>query len=220
MIWNHSSYTVVSRSWIEKHPVLLNTPIILAWSARFPLRDALIVGSMNPIPERTSGIYMWGFDANDLEIIWYVGESIDIRGRLCTHHRHLRQGVNQIPKGFLNGSFQGLEDVASGWECNRKDPLVLDCLRNRQEMDKIKKAGDTFANQAFARFALIASKTKEELRAIEHAATYNLRPLVVKKYKSAPNHLEITNVPSPTEQDWQQGWRDIYKALVKHRIAT
>jgi hypothetical protein len=162
---------------------------------------------------------MWGFDVNDLEIIWYVGESINIRGRLCTHHFHLRKGVNQIPKGFLNGSFQGLGDVASGWECNRKDPLVLERLRNREEMDKIKKAGYTFANQAFARFAPVVDKTKQELRAIEHAATYNLKPLVVKKYKSAPNHIEIKHVPSPAEQDWRQGWRAIYKMLVEQRIA-
>lgn len=88
--------------------------------------------------------------------------------------------MNQIPKGLLDGNFQGLKDVASGWGCNRKDPPALGRLRNREEMVKIKKAGYTFASQAFARFAPIGGETKQELRVIEHAATYDLKPLVVK----------------------------------------
>lgn len=78
----------------------------IAWGERFPLRDVFSTGQVNPAPERIGGVYMWGYDANDEEIIWYVGSANRFRTRLRQHYLSLMSCQYQIPKGFLKGIFK------------------------------------------------------------------------------------------------------------------
>jgi hypothetical protein len=66
--------------------MFLNTTTTIAWGERFPLRDVFTKGQSNPAPERIGGVYMWGYDANDTEIIWYVGSANKFRTRLRQHY--------------------------------------------------------------------------------------------------------------------------------------
>src|SRR5688500_9723615 len=147
-------------------------PATIAWGAPLPLRDVFASGQANPAPESVGGIYMWGYDANDKEIIWYVGSATKFRTRLRFHYMSLMSCRYQLPKGFLNGDFKELADAASGWACDLNNPLVIDRLRDWEHMQKVYKAGHTFANQAFARVAQLGGKSEPELRAIESAVIY------------------------------------------------
>jgi hypothetical protein len=193
-------------------------PTIIEWSERFPLREVFTRGQANPVPERTGGVYMWGYDANDKEIIWYVGSATNFRTRLRQHYLLLMSCQYQLPKGFLNGSFKELADVASGWACDLNNPLVLERLRDWEHMQYVHRAAHAFANQAFARIARIGSASESELRAIEFAVIYDLQPIINHRHKSSPNHVRVTHVPPPTEHDWLQGWRVIHNDLVKQGV--
>lgn len=193
-------------------------PTIIAWSERFPLHDVFARGQANPVPERTGGIYLWGYDANDTEIIWYVGSATNFRTRLRQHYLLLMSCQYQLPKGFLNGSFKELADIASGWACDLNNPLVLERLRDWEHMEKVHRAAHTFANQAFARIAPIAGPSESELRVIESAVIYDLQPIINHRHKSSPNHVKITHVPSATEHDWLQSWRVMHNDLVRQRV--
>jgi len=193
-------------------------PTTIAWGARFPLRDVFAGGQANPAPESVGGVYMWGYDANDKEIIWYVGSAAKFRTRLRFHYMSLMSCQYQLPKGFLNGDFKELADVASGWACDLNSQLVLDRLRDWGHMQKVYKAGHTFANQAFARVAQIGGKSEPELRAIESAVIYDLQPLINHRHKAAPNHIRVTHVLSPTDDDWLRSWHVVHSELVKQRV--
>lgn len=193
-------------------------PTILSWSERFPLHSVLMRGQANPAPERTGGIYLWGYDANDKEIIWYVGSATKFRTRLREHYLKLMSCQYQLPKGFLNESFRELADIASGWACDLNNPLVLERLRDWEYMYNVHRAAHTFANQAFARIAQITGVSDSELRAIENAVIYDLQPIINHRHKSSPNHIKVTHVLPPTEHSWLQSWRVIHSDLIKQGV--
>jgi hypothetical protein len=193
-------------------------PTILSWSARFPLHNVFMHGQANPAPERIGGIYMWGYDANDKEIIWYVGSATKLRARLREHYLKLMSCQYQLPKGFLNRNFRELADIASGWACDLNNPHVLERLRDWEYMQNVHRAAHIFANHAFARIAQINGASDSELRAIESAVIYDLQPVINHRHKSSPNHVRVTHVPSPAEHSWPQSWRVINDDLVKHGV--
>jgi hypothetical protein len=156
--------------------------------------------------------------ANDKEIIWYVGSATKLRARLREHYLKLMSCQYQLPKGFLDGSFRELADVASGWACDLNNPLVLERLRDWGHMQHVHRAAHTFANQAFARTAQITGASDSELREIESAVIYDLQPIINHRHKASPNHVKVTHVPSPAEQDWLQSWRVTHNELVKHGV--
>jgi hypothetical protein len=190
----------------------------IAWGERFPLRDVFSTGQVNPAPERIGGVYMWGYDANDEEIIWYVGSATKFRTRLRQHYLYLMSCQYQIPRGFLNGSFKEPADVASGWACDLHKPQVIERLQDWNQMHDVYRGAHAFANQAFARIAQISGKTDSELRAIESAVIYDLQPIINHRHKAAPNHIQVAHVLSPEDPDWLQNWRIVHNYLVKQRV--
>lgn len=198
--------------------MLNGMPTTISWSARFPLYKILLRGQANPAPEHTGGVYMWGYDANDKEIIWYVGSATKFRSRLREHYLKLMSCQYQLPKGFLHGSFSELADVASGWACDLNNPLVLERLRDWEHMQNVHRAAHAFANQAFARIAQISGASGSGLRAIESAVIYDLQPIINHRHKWSPNHVQVTHVLSPAEHDWLQSWRVIHSDLVKQGV--
>lgn len=191
---------------------------ILKWTARFPLRDVLLPGSRNPVPEGTRGIFMWGFDALDREILWYVGKSVNIRSQLRAHHGYLERGENQIPKGFLKGRFETLADVASDWKRDPNDPRMVEQLRDPNRMGEILRAGRDFANSAYARIARLGGKSETELEAIKKAVIYDLQPFINKRSKSTSHTLRVKHVLAVTESDWLEGWHVTHEMLVEQQI--
>lgn len=197
----------------------MNNLFTLNWGARFPLQEVVTAGKVNPALDRVGGLYLWGFDASGREIVWYVGKTSNLKKRLIEHYFSLMSGQYQIPKGFLKGSFDELADVTSGWACDRWDPRVLDRLKDWVQMHDVFKGGHAFAHQAFARVAPMAGSSKDELGAAEHAAIYDLQPVVIKQCKSTPNQARVTHVVSPDEPDWLQGWRETHRALIRAGLA-
>jgi hypothetical protein len=192
--------------------MLLDTPTIIKWGARFPLREAEQKGEANPVPAGVRGIYLWGFDAFEKEIIWYIGKGV-LRSRLCAHIKWLETAHNQIPKGFLNGNFKSLADVASGWKRDPKDPRVLECLRDKECMSNKIKAGHAFASQAFARIAPVSDKAEKELYEVESAVIYELQPFINQRNKKTSNYFKVFHEPSPVEHSWLQDWDATRKLL-------
>jgi hypothetical protein len=196
----------------------LKIPMTLEWGERFPLRDVFTNEQPNLAPERMGGIYMWGYDANETEVIWYVGSATKLRARLRQHYLYLMSCQYQIPKGFLNGSFKELADIASGWACDLNNQLIIERLRDWNQMHDIYKGAHEFANQAFSRIAPINGKTESELRAIESAVIYDLQPIINHRHKAAPNHIQVTHVLSAVDSDWLQRWRSVHNVLVKQGV--
>jgi hypothetical protein len=95
---------------------------------------------------------------------------------------------------------------------------VLERLQDWEWMQNVHRAAHTFANQAFARIAQIGGVSDPELRAIESAVIYDLQPIMNHRHKSLPNHVRVTHVPSPTEQNWLQSWRVIHSELIKQGV--
>ena len=61
----------------------------LQWSRRFPLRDAFTRN------EHGGGLYLWGFDGYDGEVVWYVGKATTGKGvpkRLRKHYLDVMSG--------------------------------------------------------------------------------------------------------------------------------
>jgi hypothetical protein len=121
------------------------------------------VGSRSPAPDREGVLYLWGFDADDREIIWYVGKTTNFKKRLIEHYFNLMSCQYQVPKGFLKGSFDSLADVTSGWACDRWDPRVVGKLKDWAQMQDVFKGGHAFAHRAFARVAPLAGLSRDEL---------------------------------------------------------
>lgn len=91
--------------------------IQLSWQQRFPLSEAF----MHSGPDG-GGIYMWGFDHGEKEVIWYVGKATVGKGiyrRLTKHYLDIMSGQYQIPNLFIDPLAN--QPSESGWQIKYRD---------------------------------------------------------------------------------------------------
>ena len=153
------------------------------------------------------GIYMWGFDDHQGEVIWYVGKAISSKGiyrRLCKHYLDVMSGQYQIPHGFLNQGFNDPECSKSGWRIER-DSDTAEVLKDWTRMKRIFKAGHLFANSAFARVAFLQC-ADDVLKAIERQAIISLDP-EINKQRGDGAAIIIEMQESAEDGGWLEKWR-------------
>jgi hypothetical protein len=177
---------------------LNSNQLVLEWETRFPLRDAFL--KMKDF----SGIYLWGFDSPQGEVIWYVGKAKKgVYRRLTEHYLNIMSGQYQIPIGFLNGQFVEPNCTKSGWWLRRGDEIHASRLQDWSTMKVTHEAGHRFANAAFARTAF--SKDGNILKDMERSAIFELEPAINKQAKRSDEifiHLE-----NQIELGWIKRWK-------------
>jgi hypothetical protein len=176
--------------------------ITIAWSASFPLREAFLR------QERGGGIYMWGFKNRGDEVVWYVGKATTRKGvyaRLRKHYLDIMSGQYQIPNGYLTGSFVDAKCSESGWKIEYGSSETAATLNDWDRMERIFRAGHRFANEAFARVALL-NTSDNEIKNIERQAIHSLRPTVNKQRPEPVSPVKVTFKEAANEVGWAECW--------------
>lgn len=176
--------------------------IKLQWTSRFPLHEAFTSN------QGGGGLYLWGFDSHEGEVIWYVGKATTAKGvyrRLRKHYLDIMSGQYQIPHGFLNGKFESRRCSQSGWRIKAEDSEQAEVLRDWLQMERIFRAGHSFANKAFARVAHL-DVDDTALKALERLAIQQLDPVINKQRGKSLTGDSIEIAEHDGDTGWLQRW--------------
>lgn len=152
---------------------------------------------------------MWGFKNRATEIIWYVGKATPGKGvyaRLRKHYLDIMSGQYEIPFGYLNGSFIDEGCSRSGWKIKYANAEIAAVLNNWSQMERIFRAGHSFANEAFARVAFL-KVSDIQLKIIEQQAINSLQPVVNKRRSTPLSSVVVAYKEADEDEGWMEHWQ-------------
>lgn len=176
----------------------------LEWSKAKPLQDYFL--------EKTKGdggVYMWGFNNEEVDVVWYIGKSTRGKGvntRLRDHYLNVMGGRYQIPYHFLDETFTEEISTGSGWKLEYKNSEIAKQLSDWEHMKGVYRAGHTFAHKAFAR--VIDGVPDDELVNVEQQAILKLRPAINKQRSRPVSQRKYRFKESAGDTNWIQAWLD------------